>query len=826
MFHKTKRRQYFANTQNQTMVFLQRCGISLNRRRRRSNSFLFLCCVIATAGILVTAGPTIARAANATLTADTTLNSGDSLEEIVVTAEKRQSTVQNTPMSITALSGDQLFARGIDSIEQIVQQVPGLSMRSAGPGMTELEMRGLASSGGYAPTVGYYFDDAPLSPPLDDASGKTVVSPAMYDLNRVEVLRGPQGTLYGSGAMGGVVRLISNQPNLEKFSGSIDANASATVGSNGPNGAVNAALNIPIIDGKVALRLVVSDLWNSGWIDRMVVKPFPYPTNNGCTPTTFWGCARGNVSDGHVVADYKDVNWEHTQSARVQLLIQPADYLKILTSVFLQSTYQGAQNLIDVPPGPTGIAAHYQPADIAEPYFDKLTLFSNTISGDLGFAQLTAATTFWTRDQQIVSDIAEGNQSLFFLPNFLTETDQANWLRNPNHQFSEELRMSSESDSALKWVGGLFYSHQASTYFYYGAVKGMCYLSTGGCAANPLGITYYANSPYTVDQYAGFGQVAYTYSAFTATVGGRYFHYKSTFDNYTSGIFTTTGNAEPSFTASNSSDRGFTPKFNLSYAPNKDLTIYATAAQGFRTGGVSSPIPLGTGPVSCLPSLKAIGFTGNPDSFGPDKVWSYELGEKAQLSGGRYSVNADVYYNRWSDIQQPLTLTCGYQFQTNSGTAETYGPELEFSFRVTPEFTIDVNGAYTKAFISKPSASSGIAPGTPILNVPQYTQNTSITYRKGIRDDLVWMVRLGNSLVGKSHDLAFDNYELPAYDLLSARIQLQSGPISYALYGNNVTNTRAQLTSNNTVVDFNIPSVTRVATNQPATVGIEVKYGF
>jgi iron complex outermembrane receptor protein len=144
------------------------------------------------------------------------------LEEVVVTAEKRSSTIQDTPISISALTGEQLQQQGISGITGVVQSVPGISMRTAGPGQTELEMRGLSSSGGASPTVGFYLDDYPLTSPAAALVGKVVIDPDLYDLNRVEVLRGPQGTLYGSGSMGGTVKLVTNDPVLNKFGGSVD----------------------------------------------------------------------------------------------------------------------------------------------------------------------------------------------------------------------------------------------------------------------------------------------------------------------------------------------------------------------------------------------------------------------------------------------------------------------------------------------------------------------------------------------------------------------------------------------------------------------------
>jgi outer membrane receptor protein involved in Fe transport len=762
-----------------------------------------------------------ARTAMATDQGSTAASDETSLAEIVITAEKRASTVQEAPVSITALTGDQLGARGIDTIEQIVQQVPGLSMRTAGPGMTEFEMRGLSSTGGVAPTVGFYFDDAPLSPPLTSFSGKTVLSPEMYDLSRVEVLRGPQGTLYGSGAMGGVVRLVTNAPDLQRFTGSVNVNLSGTVGANGPNSQFNAAINFPLIEDRAALRVVVGEKWVSGWIDRIVDNPFPFPTNNGCTPTGNYGCARGDVLAANVVADHKGVNWEHTTTARAELLVQPVDALKVLTTVFFDSTYQGGPNEVDQPPGPGGTAAHYQPVDIAEPYFDRFLMFSNTINGDLGFADLTAASVYWNRTQQIISDGAEGYQSLFFLPNFLNETDQAWWLKNPSRQFSEEVRLSSKGNGPLKWIGGLFYSHEASTYFSYGAVKGMCALSTGGCAANPLGITYFSNSPFNVTQYAGFGELSYTYNDVTATVGGRWFRYDNNWAYYTSGIFTLFGNATPVSGDIAGSNKGFTPKFNLSYEPNKNLTVYATAAEGFRDGGVNLPVP-----DSCLADLGAIGVNGQPYNYAPDRVWSYELGEKAQLADNRFTINADFYYNDWKQVQQQVNLACAFEVQLNAGRAATYGPEVEFSIRLTPELTLDANGTYTHATVNKPTPGLGIAPGTPLLNVPQYQENTSLTYRRSVGTDAVFTARLSNILVGPTHDLAYANYLLPSYDLVNARVELSQGRFSYGLFANNITNKQALLTSNNTVMDFNIPSLTRLTVTQPVTVGLDVKFRF
>src|ERR1700677_2291923 len=198
------------------------------------------------------------------------VNKGDQLEEITVTAQKRESTVETTPISITALSGADLQDRGITDISQVVQSVPGVSMRSSDGGQTELEMRGMTSSGGNSSTVGFYLDDTPLTAPSSAQNGKVVIDPNLYDLNRIEVLRGPQGTLYGSGSMGGTIKLVPNAPDPKAVDVSGEFIFGGTDGGNSLNHTENGMLNLPVGDN-AALRVVASVEHLSGWIDRIVI---------------------------------------------------------------------------------------------------------------------------------------------------------------------------------------------------------------------------------------------------------------------------------------------------------------------------------------------------------------------------------------------------------------------------------------------------------------------------------------------------------------------------------------------------------------------------
>ena len=198
----------------------------------------------------------------------------DTLEEIVITAEKRESTVQDTAISMSALSGDALQQQGIADLMGVIQAVPGISVRTSGPGQTELEMRGLSSSGGSSPTVGYYLNDYPLTPPAAALVGKVVVDPDLFDLNRVEVLRGPQGTLYGSGSMGGTIKLVTHGAQLNSFEAALDATAAATSES-GFNRGGSFLVNVPLVSDVLAMRVVATDKYMDGWIKRIVEANFP-----------------------------------------------------------------------------------------------------------------------------------------------------------------------------------------------------------------------------------------------------------------------------------------------------------------------------------------------------------------------------------------------------------------------------------------------------------------------------------------------------------------------------------------------------------------------
>jgi iron complex outermembrane recepter protein len=750
-------------------------------------------------------------------------NSG--LEEITVTAEKFSSTIQNTPISISAMSGDQLTAAGLTRIEDIAHEIPGLSMRSAGPGLTEYEARGLASNGGAAPTVGFYLDEIPLSPPAVSQSGKVVIDPDLYDVERVEVLRGPQGTLYGSGSMGGTIKVITNQPKLDLFEGSAQATLSGTDGG-GANYGGNLMLNVPLND-QLAARIVLSSLYRSGWINNIAVGPNIVDL---ATKT------QGDVTALTPTNIYRDANDEQLSGGRLSLLYKPSDDLSFLATAFTQSLNMGGYDLIDGSPNSADPSrlydAHYEAFPLRERVDDKISIFGLTVNANLNFADLTSASSYFGRTGVQAQDASESiywsNQGgTPFVPVLYYE-------RDPSHQLSQEIRLTSHDVGGLHWVAGAFYSSLHSVWNEIGQSP------LNATPAVPDGSYFTSWNDYGVRQTALFGDGSYKFTDhWKLAAGVRWYDYKSHQDEYSWGYdgpnLTPPANAQITHAA----DRGFNPRVNLSYTPTPDLTAYATVSKGFRPGGANQILPPPNEPPFCQPGAL---------QFGPDAAWNYEIGEKAKMFDNWLTINSDVYYIKWTGIQQVLTLPCGYQFYNNAGDGRSFGPELEINAKLSSELTASFSGAWTDAKITHPNSSytsflenvasfpdgvtrpcptAGGGCTAPIMNVPKDTASLSLTYATTVMNDYTLSARVTDSFVGSSYDVAYYfGYVLPSYDVANARVGLAHGDWAVNLFVNNFTNKVALMTANNTSFQFNIPQVVRYSTNQPRTAGVQVDFKF
>jgi iron complex outermembrane receptor protein len=739
------------------------------------------------------------------------------LQEIVVTAEKRESTVQKTPISITAISGADLQAEGLSDMASVAQQVPGISFKTSGPGQTEFEMRGLTSTGGESPTVGFYLDDAVLTPAAMAQNGKTVIDPSLFDLSRVEVLRGPQGTLYGAGSMGGTIKLVTNQPDPHAFGANVEVIGSDTTGSGGFNHTENVMLNIPLMQDVVALRLVGTDKYIDGWIDRKVLSPFPVEVNNST--------ARGDVTGAPVAEDFRHSNTEHLQAGRATVLIQPTDRLSITAGFMHQSLTQNGPNTIDSPPLNE---VHYQPFDVAEPFEDKFDLYTLTGKYNFDSFQLVSASAYWDRQQNQTQDISEAMQDYiggFFGPPASWPFSSTGTVKEAGNtwfglgagtiteddytrQFSEELRLASTGSDPLQWLAGAYYSSFGATSHVYSF-----YPATADGFNGDFGTTNLADNhrKVDIDQYAAFGEVSYLLpDHFKASLGARYYQYHSNSVTSVSGV-SANGTSNPLFGLAQNS--GVTPKLDVAFIPDDNTTVYATMSKGFRPGGPNSPIP-----VPPCPSAA-------PTQFGPDSVWNYELGEKLRFFDSRVSVNGAIYYEDWTGVQQQVAPKCGFKFTANAGKATVYGAELEVAVVLVPGFVLSQNAGYTHATNSTTLPAAGVVAGQRLLDVPEVTANTSLSYKQPLEDGKNLVARLTNSYVDSIQDITFTRNTLPSYDLVGLRLGVETVRWSAFLFADNLTNKMALL-SDTGALSANISILNRVATNQPRTIGADLNFKF
>jgi iron complex outermembrane receptor protein len=847
----------------------------------------------------------------------TKAETGGALDEIVVTAEKRESTVQATPISISAFSGDAFASLGLKSVDDLIGNVPGLSARTAGPGQTEYEMRGLASGGGSAATVGFYVDETPLSSNAVALNGRTVIDADLFDLNHTEVLRGPQGTLYGAGSMGGTIKLVTNPPKLGAFEGDTAVDISHTSGGS-MNGGGNFMLNIPLGES-VALRVVGTGKYQSGWIDRKVVgyagdsatalanggpntssgtyypvattlndiagstATVPVSINPNAPPSYFLN--RGNVAAAPVLKDITGSNLERFVAARAALLWKASDSLSFtLNWMYQKINADGYANFQD-PPAQQAI---FQPYDQPEPYGDVFNMESLKIVYDMGWGELTSASAYWRRDVHQSTDSTEALQNIFnmvyqspALPAFVQNLYQDEDITT---QWSQELRLASKGDGDISWVIGAYATDLHSGYRTYnqeaaiantigcdsvnpafgvfpGPVSGTCApgnaafnINNGGAAANPKGIIFNDNNPNITTQQAIFGELSYKFTPELKLTGGlRFYKFDVSNLSYQTGVGTGTGNADPQCafipgtnnltgpkldggdgspcvppTASGKGS-GVLPKINLSYTPSADLTLYSTISKGYRPGGVNLPIPISLFSFYyCGPGSGNSYVSTEPYYYGPDNIWSVEIGEKARFADRRFSLNADVFYVKWTDIQQLVVLSCGYPYNANVGNAKTYGPEVEMSAKLTDEFTVDMTGAYTQAYISEPLSRAGlpIAPGTRINNIPRYTGSLAFSYETPLQGDYMLRARLSEAYIGPSDDVAVNRETLGGYGLVDARAGITHNRWSAYLYGDNLNNKHAGLTIDNTVFAWQQPTITRVSTNRPRTIGLQFETKF
>jgi len=788
---------------------------------------------------------------------------GAQLQEIVVTAQKRSEDIKDIPFSVSAISGAQLAEHHVADYDDITRTVPGVGFQAGpGPGLDNIEIRGVSSTSGSA-TVGIYIDE--ISVTVSNSQYDGAVQPKLFDLDRVEVLRGPQGTLYGASSMGGTIRFITKQPDLNSFSASVSTDLSDTH-HGGFNNDEYGILNIPVIDGVFALRIGVDLANESGYIDRYT----PTPTGAGPGGTIL---ALG-TNDSTGVLGERDVNDVRTQVFRVVGKYAAPDDWTITPAYMWQRTAASDTNIFY-----PDIGLYDQDKRVAEPYADDLNLPSLTVTKSFGWADLTSVTSYFKRDFRRMTDGTLYNSNIFAndyvvgglseaVPPtppataqqiYATETvlgflpSQAGYDAR-TEQFSQELRLSSKATSiagiATTWTAGVYFADQRRRFlddeyipgvqatfqkiFGYGiyspqSVVGPNYYSaTSAYPAESFAddLIYYGHIYPNQKQIAPFGELGLEITPeLKAAVGLRYVSAKST-ELVESGGFYSYG--LPATLSLNEKFSATTPKFSLEYALNPSSNLYTTIAKGFRLGGPTGPVPAyepnGPPPATagtCDTDYRTFGLTGAPTEYQSDSLWSYELGSKGRYLNNRLAINAAVYAINWSNIQQTINLpTCGFYFTTNVGDAKVYGSELEIQALVTPALTLALNAGSTHAYISSVNAEGAgiVSPGEWVLNVPIYTITPSFDYDAPITDGMTAFVRADFPYTGRSRGY-FDSSGLPhvfqpGYGILNMSVGITRDKLSVGLYAKNLLNWK------NIIQYPSVNSVQEGYTVRPMTVGI------
>ncbi|APV48971.1 TonB-dependent receptor [Betaproteobacteria bacterium GR16-43] len=755
------------------------------------------------------------------------------VESITVTATKRESSLQDVPFSINAQTEEDIRRSGSQTLEDLSRNIAGVAIQNLGPGQSQVSIRGVASGQivrdqpGVKEQVGVYLDETAISmslftPDLD-----------LFDLNRVETLRGPQGTLYGAGNIGGTMRYITNAAKLGVSEGVVEVNANKISGGSA-GGGLKAALNVPMSD-TAAARMVAYYTRFGGWADAL---------------------GPGGA---------KDVNEGDRIGGRLSFTFQPSRDLTIMPRIVYQkSTYDGFNreekyNLYanpyttTVPPVTFGEDQQYLLQ--REKFEDKTTIADLVIKAGLGFSELTSVTTYTDRNILVSRDASAltGSVSVdlkfptagVLLPSRLNDTTDFKG-------FTQELRLASTAKGPLQWLAGAFYADSDRKYAqrlptpgYDAVTNAVLGAGTAAGAANgfPADSPYNADIPYNLKQYALFGEVSYDITnQLTGTAGLRYYDYKEERTFKSGGLFANGDNASDE-TKSN----GTNPRFLLAYKMSPGVTWNAQASKGFRLGGVNDPLNL---PL-CSTQDRAI--FGGYQRFSDESLWNYEVGVKTQHPGFRF--NAAAFHTQMKDLQVTLDAgSCSSRVVFNVPKAHSTGVEAEMTFFPMDRLELGFAGSYVQAEFDSTvrdgtgAVLGGIREGNRLPSVPKGQMTASITYNFTAmgRESYVsasWQY-VGSRFTQPSdqennprtfvHGLPFLgapataattlDLELPSYNLvnLSAGMDFEKG-FSAILYVNNVTDEKALLS-----FDRERGGRARLgfATNQPRTFGVTLRKTF
>jgi len=827
--------------------------------------------------------PLIATAAFAQDASDTA-----QLGEVVVTATRRADTVHNIPLSVTAVTPQQLVRQGLKTAQDISRIAPAIRIgqtngggAGGSTGNADVAIRGIRSTVG-APTTGLYIDDVPIMQRnLNGQAGGGAALPQFFDLERIEVLRGPQGTLFGGSSQGGTIRFITAQPSVTRYSAYATAEVSTTK-DGGENYEGGLAVGGPIIQDKVGFRVSGWYRKDGGYIDhvsRFTGKTIAEDTNSAIhgifqASLVLKPTERATITLGYLRLQDK---WRDSDNYWEDFPRYTADVGPVGASrVFSYGPYSFG-------PGKTGqntnigdlfytsdsqlkplysphSAQYSLPSVVLDYAFDKMNV---KLVSALGETKNNS-----TPDYSYVDVISRGGTALqgpfnrFNNSAFVANLPYYSSVYNSfgkTQALTEELRFSSnDPESRLSWVAGVFFNRTKlkSQATIIANLNDMGAAVLNGISQVSLPTQVYSTPQImTETQLAGFGEATFKVTEkLKATAGVRVTRNELQYTYFQGGsLFGLPLNPLTVAINGNSTESPVTPKFGLQYVFNNDANVYFTAAKGFRPGGVNAVLP-----PACGPSLIAAGFpNGGPTTYQSDSLWSYEGGAKVRAMGGRATINASAFYIDWSNVQTPINLACGNSFTTSAAKVKSQGGDVQAQVRVFDGLTLSAAVAYTDSKYNSTVRSSPtvilINAGDRVPFTPKWSGSFSAEYTFDvfnhsayIRGDYQFQsgIVLGLGPGAASHSP--DNYRLKGNDFASLRAGVLVKDFEVSVFANNVLNSQDVLTRNGIAsgpgrvtctnatcsADANGPGYQKFAigavdtTFRPRTIGVNLTYRY
>ena len=765
--------------------------------RRRSKSALLLSSILCGSLGLAAFGSPGARAQTAPQqdkpATPNTAHTHATTEEIVVTAERRSETAKTVPMSITAISSATIGKFDIQDFADYAKDTPNVSfgMGVGGGGATAsqgvtgslgISIRGIS---GYD-TTAFYIDDTPLPESLD---------PRILDIDHIEVLRGPQGTLFGASSMGGMVRVITQQADPNRFSGTIDAQSYDMSHGGTAGGEGSIVLNIPLVKDFASMRVSAFDSYTPGFFKRTYNDPLALNvTGNPVTGPT-------KVVD--------NVGAQREDGFGVTFRVTPVEGLVLTPVVRWQKTTDDGFPLADYD---SSNLVQRRILNVPESAKDEFFFTALTGAYTVPFGRFVSSTSWLNRQSFDLEDGSDAN-AIALSPNLLLPGPAIGVTHSTT--FTEEDRFESNFNFPVQAVGGVFYQVVTTGYLNNVIMPGLD--TEPGSFFNTNTIWNLLASDRTT-QLAGFIGLTYTpIEPLEIAVGGRESSLSNANYTFSNGIFGT-GLGQTKITES-----AFTPRFSAKYRFTPDTMIYATAAQGFRIGGAN--VPLGS-------ACGGFGYnTSEQIPYGSDNLWSYEGGVKTSVLDHRLSFSGDVYHIDWKRIQQQEVLADGAQgcfaiLILNLGAAQSDGAEAEADARITDNLTVHVAGGYEDARLTRVTPGTEYYVGEPLSGVPKWTASASANYEVP-QDWGKYFIRGQYSFAGQSvsYSEVATGVVRKAYQTVDLRIGANIHDYTLTLFAKNLFDARPNL-SDEVAVSALAADRYRFAVGLPRELGLDLRYHF